>query len=193
MMAAGGRAYASTEGQGLKTGHDMNADFADDVNAVARIESVRKILEVVCRTTGLGFSAVARVTESRWIACAVRDEIAFGLGPGGELDVESTICDAIRRSGEPVIIENVAQDEVYCNHATPARYGFQSYASFPIYCRDGGFFGTLCAIDPRPARLKAPETIAMFKLFAELIGMHLDAQDRAAASEAALLDEREAA
>jgi len=30
------------------------------------------------------------------------------------------------------------------------------------------FFGTLCAIDPRPARLDTPQTIGMFKLFSEL-------------------------
>jgi GAF domain-containing protein len=35
--------------------------------------------------------------------------------------------------------------------------------------RNGEFFGTLCAIDPRPAKLKTPEVIGMFELFAELI------------------------
>jgi len=147
----------------------------------------------VCRTTGLGFSAVARVTEDRWIACAVRDEIAFGLQPGGELQVETTICDEIRDSGQPVVIENAAEDEVFCGHPTPKIYGFQSYISVPIYRPDGRFFGTLCAIDPRPARLKTPETVGMFKLFANLIGFHLDVQERLRASETALLDERKAA
>jgi signal transduction histidine kinase len=42
-------------------------------------------------------------------------------------------------------------------------------------------------------RLKRPETVSMFTLFADLIGFHLDAQERLARSEAALLDEREAA
>ena len=50
---------------------------------------VPTILEVVCRTTGMGFAAVARVTEDRWIACEVHDEIQFGLRPGGELEVET--------------------------------------------------------------------------------------------------------
>jgi hypothetical protein len=54
-----------------------------DVAAIARIDAVPTILEVVCRTTGMGFAAVARVTEERWVACALRDEIAFGLEPGG--------------------------------------------------------------------------------------------------------------
>ena len=54
----------------------------------------------------------------------------------------------------------------------------------PIILADGSFFGTLCAIDPRPARLNTPQTIGMFKLFAELIATHLDAANRVAVSEA---------
>src|SRR5205085_12496698 len=134
--------------------------------------------EVVCRTTGMGFAAVARVTEVRWVACSVRRGIAFGLRSGGELKVETTICDEIRQSREGVVINHVAEDEVYCGHPTPAMYGFQSYISMPITLRDGRFFGTLCAIDPRPAKLRTPETIEMFKLFAELIAFHIDANER---------------
>ena len=130
--------------------NDLDADIA----AVSRIEAVPTILDVVCRTTGMGFAAVARVTEDRWIACSVRDEIAFGLQPGGELKVETTICHEVRDSREAVIINNVAEDPFYASHPTPALYGFQSYISMPIIMPDGRFFGTLCAIDPRPARLR---------------------------------------
>ncbi len=68
------------------------------------------ILDVVCQTTGMGFAAIARVMEDRWVACATRDEINFGLGPGGELDVKTTICDEIRQSRTPVIIDDVRAD-----------------------------------------------------------------------------------
>jgi signal transduction histidine kinase len=161
-----------------------------EVTAVARIGVVPMILEVVCRTTGMGFAAVARVTDDRWIACAVRDQIQFGLQPGGELEVETTLCREIRASGQPVVIDHVAEDDAFCGHPTPARYGFQSYIAMPIVRPGGGFFGTLCAIDPKPAKVNRPETIAMFQLFADLIALHLDAQERLAASEVALLDER---
>ena len=97
-----------------------------DIAVVARIDAVPMILEVVCRTTGMGFAAVARVTEDHWVACAGRDEIAFGLRPGSELKVETTICDEIRDSGQPVVIDHVAGDEAFCRHPTPAMYGFQS-------------------------------------------------------------------
>ena len=143
-----------------------------------RIAAVPTILEVVCRTTGMGFAAVARVTEDRWIACAVRDEIAFGFAPGGELKVETTICDEIRDSRQAVVIDHVAEDLQFRDHHTPKMYCFQSYLSMPIVLPDGTFFGTLCAIDPRPAKLNNPAIVGMFRLFAELIAFHLDANQR---------------
>jgi signal transduction histidine kinase len=156
------------------------------------IDAVPKLLEVVCRTTGMGFAAVARVTEDRWVACAVRDEIDFGLEPGGELDVVTTICDEIRDTGRAVIIDHVAEDEAFCGHPTPAMYGFQSYISVPI-THDGVFFGTLCAIDPKPAKLKGTPVVPIFELFAELIGAHLAARGRLEKSQAALIDAQAAA
>ena len=168
-------------------------DFAADITTVQQIDAVPRILEVVCRTTGMGFAAVARVTDSRWICCAVRDEIAFGLLPGGELQVETTICHEIRQHHEPVVIDNVSEDLLFCNHHTPATYGLQSYISMPILLADGSFFGTLCAIDPAPHKLNTPETIQMFRLFAELIAFHLNAADKIASSAADLSNERKTA
>src|SRR3954452_9369790 len=69
-------------------------------------------------------------------------------------------------------------------------YGFQSYISMPIFLGDGSFFGTLCAIDPRPARVNTPETIDMFRLFAELIAKNLAAKRQMSETEAALREER---
>ena len=161
-----------------------------DVALISSIDAVPTILEVCCRTTGMGFAAIARVTEDRWIACAVRDEISFGLKPGGELKIETTICDAIRASGKAVVIDHVAEDDDFCGHPTPALYGFQSYISMPIFRRDGTFFGTLCAIDPKPAKLNA-QVVGMFKLFAELLSFNVDAEERLASSEAALFSERQ--
>jgi signal transduction histidine kinase len=171
----------------------VDSGFAADLDGIARIDAVPVILEVICRTTGLGFSAVARVTEDRWIACAVRDEIAFGLQPGGELEIRTTICDEIRESGKLVVIDHVAEDPEFRDHHVPKQYGFQSYISVPIRRPNGQFFGTLCGIDPKPARLKTPATVGMFKLFADLIGFHLDAQERLTVSEEALRAERETA
>jgi signal transduction histidine kinase len=90
----------------------MATDLSADIAAVQSISAVPLILEVVCRSTGMGFAAVARVTDQRWVCCAMRDEIAFGLTPGGELEVETTLCHEIRQSHEAVVIDNVSSGEI---------------------------------------------------------------------------------
>jgi len=156
----------------------MNAEqeIQDDIRAVQDISSISTMLDVICRVTGMGFAAIARVTTSRWIACCVRDDISLGVKPGDGLELETTICSEIRHHRQSVIIDEV-----------------KSFISMPIELPDGEFFGTLCAIDPRPARVNTPEIVGTFKLFAELIAFHLDASRRLAISEAALSRERETA
>lgn len=168
-------------------------DIQADIEAISNISIVPKLLEVVCHTTGMGFAAIARVTDEKWVTCSVRDEILFGLTPGDELKLETTICHEIRQSGEAVVIDYVDEDKDFYNHHTPAMYGFQSYISVPIFRRNGTFFGTLCAIDPKPARLKNPETIGMFTLFADLISFHLNAIEQLAVTENKLKQERQVA
>ena len=162
-----------------------------DVEAIGRIEAVNNILEVVCSTTGMGLAAIARITEDRWIACAVRDLINFGLAPGDELKIETTICNEIRDTGKLVVIDHVDLDKHYANHHTPFTYGFQSYISVPIVLKSGRFFGTLCAINPKPAILNTKETIGMFNLFAELIAFHVDAQEQIEQAAHSLNEERQ--
>lgn len=169
----------------------MNPDFADDIRTIDAIEVVPSILEIVCQATGMGFAAVARVTGDSWVACSVRDELGFGIEAGGELAIETTICNEIRDHREPVIIDHVAEDPLYCDHHTPSIYGLQSYISMPIILSDGSFFGTLCAIDPRPAQVSRPYIVGMFRLFAGMIGQHFEAARHAEASRHALLGERE--
>ena len=158
---------------------------------ISGIAAVPTLLDVICRTTGMGFAAVARVTEDRWIACGVLDHINFGLKPGGELQVDTTICHEIHQTHEAVVIDHVDGHALYRDHRTPRQYGFQSYISMPILLPGERFYGSLCAIDPKPARLNTPEIVGMFKLFAELIAFHIDASEKLAASESHLVQERE--
>lgn len=166
----------------------MAQDFQSDIEAVQRIAAVPTILDVVCSTTGMGFAAVARVTEDRWIACQVLDNVHFGLPAGGELKVETTLCHEVRQHHEIIVIDNVAEDPIYSAHHTPQIYGLQSYISVPIILPDGTFFGTLCAIDSKPHKLSDPQTLATFKLFAELIAYHLDAGSKLTAARTDLID-----
>lgn len=129
-------------------------------------DEVRAILTDVCNLTGMGFAAIARVTEQRWIACQVEDRIDFGLEPGGELKIKETICNEIRGCGEAIVIDDVSDDIKWSRHPVPVIYGFRSYCSFPIYLEDGSFFGTLCAIDPAPRKINDEKLIDALQDFA---------------------------
>ena len=138
--------------------------------ALARDERLQAILRDICATTGMGFAAVARVTEHRWIACQVEDKIEFGLDPGDELKIKETICDEIRDSGEAVVFDDASDDIKWSRHPVPVIYGFKSYCSFPVYLVDGSFFGTLCAIDPARRRVTDEAIVEMFSAYARTVG-----------------------
>jgi signal transduction histidine kinase len=168
----------------------MTIDIKAEVHAVQEIGAVPKILDLVGQMTGMGFVAIARVTSDQWVCCAVRDNIAFGLGEGGELKLETTICNEIRHHGRTVVINDVETDGTFCDHPTPAIYGFKSYISSPIILSDGKIWGTLCAIDPLPRELDKPEIIGSFPLLCELIAAQLELNQRLAQSQAELRNSR---
>ena len=141
-------------------------DLARDAAARGDSDAIRAILADVCRVTGMGFAAVARVTDERWIACQVLDRIEFGLRPGDELQIKTTICDDIRQCGEAIVIDSVDANVEWRTHPTPALYGFESYASFPLVLEDGSFFGTLCAIDPDPHAISGDAVLAALERYA---------------------------
>lgn len=156
-----------------------------------QIPIVSQLLDVICGTTGMGFSAIARVTEDRWITCTANENNPLNLKPGDELKIETTICDEVRRNDKAVFIDHVNEDAIYKEHPTPKMYGFQSYVSVPIFKQDGSFFGTLCAIDPKPAKVTTPEIMGMFHLFANLISFHLQAVEEMNITNARLEEELE--
>lgn len=149
--------------------------------ALADDPAIYGVLEEVCSVTGMGFAAVARVTEERWIACQVLDRIEFGLDPGDELEIKKTICNDIRECGKTVVTDEVQLDEDWRSHPVPALYGFQSYVSLPLTLEDGSFFGTMCAVDPEPRRLSAPETVSILQRLADRVMAILCARTAVAA------------
>ncbi|CAH0356219.1 hypothetical protein BH11PSE5_BH11PSE5_09550 [soil metagenome] len=151
----------------------MKDHLAEDAVAQGDNDEIRAILEDICRMTDMGFAAVARVTDTRWIACQLLDKIAFGLQPGDELEIQTTICNDIRQSGQRVVIDHVDADIQWQTHHTPIMYGFKSYASFPIFLPDGSFFGTLCAIDPHPRAVSGAKVIATMEEYAKRIAQIL--------------------
>ncbi len=159
------------------------SSIAQDVAAIGRLQAVPRILEAVAHLTGQRFAAVARVTDTSWTACAVYDRMNFGLQPGAELVLETTLCNEIRHSHQPVIFGHASAHAQFREHPTPKLYGFESYVSVPIFRTDGSLFGTLCAIDSHPAVFQDEQVLKALDLFAQLIGAQLEVQERAERAE----------
>ena len=159
----------------------LTDDLARACAELGEDPEIRALLTRVCDLTGMGFAALAFVSERQWIACQVEDRIDFGLDPGDELEIRKTICDDIRESGEAVIIDEIGVDPAWRTHPVPTIYGFESYASLPLFLADGSFYGTLCALDPEPRRLSARETVAALRAFADRIAALISTKVAAAA------------
>ena len=168
-------------------------DQAADIASIQSISSVPTILEAVAALTGLRFVCIARVTSDSWTTCAVLDKLNFGLKVGDSLDVTSTLCEQVRDTRQPVIIDDASCDPTYKDHHTPRLFGFKSYISIPVLRPDGDYFGALCALDPEAANVSRPATVASMTLFAQLITKHLETEARMSESQVALYSEREAA
>ena len=168
-------------------------DFQADIEIISGSEFIGTMLETIMLATDMRFAAVARVTAERWVTCRSKDEVNFGLVEGDEIEIESTFCETVRVSGERVLFNNVATDDVFRDHPIAAKFGIVSYASIPILRSDGSFFGTLCAIDTEPREVKHPRVVAMLEMFATLIGQSLETEEQLAAQEQLVLKERELA
>ncbi len=166
---------------------------AADIATIGRISAVPAMLKVISDMTGLRFAAVARVTDDTWTACAVLDQLEFGLGVGGELDLTTTICHEIRGSHVSVVIDKASEDPLFHDHHTPRIYHFESYISVPVFRTDGRFFGTICALDPNPAPLRSSTIQSTMESFARVLSLQIEAEEALQQTEAQLQEERSTA
>lgn len=169
----------------------VSIDLPTYVREVQEIGAVGQILETVAAITGLGFVAIAHVTDHSWTTCAVLDKLGFGLKVGDGLDVTTTLCEEVRATARAIVIDHVRESEQYRDHHTPRIYGFQSYFSIPIFRPDGAYFGTLCGLDLQPAMLSTPATVSTLELFSQLISKQLEVERVHAEVQSELQTERE--
>ncbi len=158
----------------------MADTLVDSITALGDDDELGRLLDEVCALTGMGFAAIAFVSEERWIALKVEDRIGFGLDPGGELEIRKTICDDIRRSGKAIVIDDTSEDPDWWSHPVPLLYGFKSYASLPLFVK-GQFFGTLCALDPAPRERPLADRLGELEALCARAAALLEANPRAAA------------
>lgn len=170
--------------------NNLSKDLQNDIMDVVQISAIPSILNIICRITGMKFASVSRVTEDKWITCLSHDEINFGIETGDEFALETNLGNKFRQYHNPIIIEEFEKSDAIAKHQMPLYHSFQSYISYPIFRKGGRFFGTLCAVDPKPAKIDNKEVRELFVLYAQLISFHLDAIEEVRVLTASLREER---
>jgi hypothetical protein len=155
----------------------LSQELAENVTSVARTAAVGNILEIICRSTGMGFAVLVRAMRGRWIACAVRDEMGLGLVPGDEAPFIDSLCNEARAMDGAVYGGQLAAQEFHRRYPAPRRYSFQSCISVPVPGRNGAFHWALCAVDRRPMQVDESHLAGLFTLFAEQLAHILELRD----------------
>lgn len=155
----------------------MDPIIEKDVAAFSRIAAVNMILETLQNLTGLRLSIVVRVDDNSWTACAVVDNLDFGLSPGDQLELSTTYCNTVRGNSAPLIVKHASKNDDFKDHPGFTVYGVESYIAVPLYRQNGECFGVMCALDLEPREF-SEELIGTFELFANLITYELEAEER---------------
>jgi signal transduction histidine kinase len=141
-------------------------ELAGELGRIEGLKAVPVLLQLICRTTGLGCAAIFRAKAEQAVLAAIDDRLATGLKPGEILDGALVLR-------APVLIEDVSADPRLRDHPLVKRFRLRSCVSAPILGADGSLFGTLFAFDSAPHVFVQPETGVMFERLAELIGVAL--------------------
>ena len=166
---------------------DNSQAIACASTAIGRVDIVPTLLKVLCGMTGMRFAAVARVDETKWTAYSVRDDLSLGVQPGDELCFMASLGFDRRAARLPIVFELAGTDST---PSGPTPRSIQSFISVPIIIGSERHFGTLCALDSNPTRLREPRIVSMFEEFAALIASQLEQDSTREREQSALLDER---
>jgi signal transduction histidine kinase len=169
---------------------ESSRDVSQAVAAIRRIDAVPTLLEVLCEITGMRLAMVAHVSAKVWTVCALLDDLHLGITPGGPLAIRTNLGLESQASRTPIVIEQASTDPRYTSRHRRGLYQVESYVSVPIFLPSGSYFGTLCALDPKPAKVGQVFILSTFKRFAALIASQLTQQLQREREQTALHDER---
>jgi GAF domain-containing protein len=95
--------------------------------------------------------------------------------------IDTGFCPSTFFTGQPLYIEDAAEDPGFADHPAYHELGFAAYAGCPLRDADGQLIGTLCAIDTRPHRWRRVDRRALEALATSVVNemaLHQDIDRR---------------
>jgi len=151
---------------------------APDLSPFADLASAaRAIMSYLQEQLGLGLWMFTRVEGDAWI---VLDTLGaeYAIPPGAVLRWSDSFCSRLVAGEGPMLAPRAMEIPAYAAAPVAKAVQIESYVGLPIYRNDGSLFGTMCAIDKKPAE-GIEKHQPLVELLARLLGFAVDRQREA--------------
>ncbi len=156
-------------GMDRATGATAAAVPFDEILAADFETASTAVLRFLHERLGFGLWMVTRTNEDDWIVLTA-DDHGYNVMPGDLFSWSDSFCSRMVLGEGPRIAPASAEVPSYVEAPIGSQVPIAAYIGVPIPAPGGGFFGTLCAIDPHPQ----PEAIMaeqpLIELLAGLLG-----------------------
>ncbi|PRO67093.1 EAL domain-containing protein [Alkalicoccus urumqiensis] len=127
-------------------------------------ERYNRITEAVRAAFQAPISYISFITEeTQWLKAKSGFPVSWGVFR--EVPRENTICNQVVLAKQPLVIEDLAGDEIYKESDVHKEFGIRFYAGMPLETDTGEAIGTLCLLDFEPRRFteKDRELLAAYR------------------------------
>jgi diguanylate cyclase len=139
--------------------------------------TARFVLEFLHQRFGFSLWMVTRTEGNDWIVLESEDH-GYGVTKGNVFRWADSFCSHMVAGRGPFIAPNSVDIPVYAAAPIGTQVPIGAYIGVPLNDADGGLFGTLCAIDPKPQSATLSDELPLIKLMGRLISTCLAAELR---------------
>lgn len=141
--------------------------------------SVDRLLGVVREQLGLTLAAVGEFRGDTYVFRNLDgDADAFGAVVGAELPLDGTYCRRMVDGRLPNLIRDTGREERSRALPRTRAAGIGAYVGVPIVLPDGGVYGALCCLSPRPEPGLGAGDVRLLRIVAGLIGEAIEREER---------------
>ena len=140
--------------------------------------SVERLLSLAREQLGFALVAVTQfVGDSQTWRHVEGDGGLFGISPGESSPLEGSYCKLVLDGRLPNLIRDARRDDATRDLPATHKTGVGAYAGVSISLPDGGLYGMLCCMSPRPEPELGLRDLRLLKIVAGMIGEELGREE----------------
>lgn len=141
--------------------------------------SARAVMAFLRQRLGFDLWMVTRLEGEDGVVL-LSDDRGYGVAPGTLFHWADSCCAQMALGNGPRIAPDTARVPAYAGAPLGRRLPIRAYIGVPLLRADGGLFGTLCAVDPRPQPAAIVEELPLLEQLADMLSTTLQLELRIA-------------